>query len=489
MFIDSRQGTAVVPNQQQHTEYGLRNSGIANNRHNRKQVPKQLGYWLQYQIQRIPGRVIMALINRFSVNTVSYCFDLLVLSAGLLVNRKIATVATEVAVTETGRYIVYIGSFGVSALCHLGIYQLRGKFNHHLENVVIQALDEDDEPSHAQQLLTRIGEQVECEYRTTEKLLQAMASERLSSVHLRVILELFKEALKITMGHGSIELLKMRNILTTLSVHPELAAAAATQTVLQMGECHDTTLKILDQINIWTMAETMFEPLESGHDTSWHNLLLRIQSVYNEWVLIETLYSVKYNSWLTLSGDRPLAEHYQSALIYTIYKKILAQSGVCTFLSPPSQILYEPLLCHFVVSDARVFYQFLGTFRQRLYDTDAFFRFTKNLMIEKESVLLQRNPQLRWQINKKRDQNAARFDHLRHLQAQGRINENEYLEYSQDLMNKHNQAMDKIWLHYISRAFSNIPARLKNSGNNRRIAPNLSLKQLVCKYNKPDALV
>ena len=279
----------------------------------------------------------------------------------------------------------------------------------------------------------------------------------------------------------------MRNILTTLSVHPELAAAAATQTVLQMGECYDTTLKILDQINIWTMAETVFEPLESSHDTSWRNLLLRIQSVYNEWALIETMYSVKYHSWLTLSGDRPLAEHYQSALIYTIYKKILAQSGVCTFLSPPSQILYEPLLCHFVVPDARVFYQFQGTFRQRLHDTDAFFRFTKNLMIEKESVLLQRNPQLRWQINKKRDQNLSKLDHLRHLQAQGRISENEYLEYSQDLLNKHNQALDKIWLHHISRAFSNIPARLKNSGKNRRVAPNLSLKQLVCKYNKPDA--
>ena len=96
----------------------------------------------------------MALINRFSVNTVSYCFDLLMLSAGLLVNRKIATIAPEVAVTETGLYIVYVGSFGVSALCHLGIYQLRGKFNHYLENVVVQALDGDDEPVHSRQLLT-----------------------------------------------------------------------------------------------------------------------------------------------------------------------------------------------------------------------------------------------------------------------------------------------------------------------------------------------
>ena len=424
----------------------------------------------------------MALLNRVSANTISSCFDLLTLPVCLLINRKVSTIFENLDATKTGAYPLYVGYIGVSALYHLGIYPLRGKFNQYLENVAIRALNTDDGLAHPYQQLMWVSQQVECRDEITERLCRAMADDRLPSAHLRVILDVFTAALNINMRQRSIELLKMRSILTTLSLYPKLSAAAATQAIVQMGQCSDTTLKILDQIHIWTMAETVFEPLESGYETGWRDLLLRIQLVYNESALMETMYSIKYSSWPIMAGDQRLAEHYQSALICTVYKRILSQAGVCTFLSSPARILQQPLICRFAVPDADVFYQFQKEFRQRLHDTDAFFQFTKDLMAEKEAILLQRHPRLRLQIDKRRNQSSSRFNHLLHLQEQGRISESKCLEYGQDLMKRHNQEIDKIWLYHIGRAFSRIPARLKNANNHREVPPNLSLTQLINRY-------
>ena len=483
MYIDSRrdqQGSTMLSASQQNTEHRLNSPAITTEANNQQQAPEQLGRWLQYQIQRVPGRAIVVMLNQFSVDTVNQITDFLTLSVCVLVNRKIYNMYDELDVITPNSLNIYTS---IAGLCTVGIYQLRQHFDHYLEQLIIQSLEANDESVPPNQLLAWVADRTGCHHDVKEKLLEEMTRERLSGTHLRVLLNLFKTILFIEMDDRSAELLKIRYVLATLSLYPELVTAAATQAIMQMGQCHDNTLNVLDRVNVWMQAETVFLPFETGHDTSCLNLLLRIQSTYNEWVLVESMYSVKYNSWSLLHNDRSLGEHSESVMIYSIYKRILHQCGVCQFLSPPPKILHNLMVCYFFVPDASAFYQFQQVFLQKLHDTDAFFQFAKQLMTEKETILLQHDPQLRLQINKKRNQNVSRLDHLSHLQNHDRITAGEYLERSRSLMRRHHQELDKIWLDNISRLFSRIPARLKNSGSTRQVPANLSLLQLINRYN------
>ena len=482
MYTDSSRSHSTMPSttSQQNTEHRLNSSAITTEANNHQPAPQQLGRWLHYQIQRVPGRVMIALLNHFSVDTVDQLADFLTLSVSVLVSREIFDMHDELEVTTPNSLNMYAS---IAGLCTLGIYQLRQNFDHYLEQLVIQSLDANDESVPPTQLLTWVADRTGCHRDVKEKLLEEMTTEHLSGTHFRVLLNVFKTVLFIEMDDRSAQLLKIRNILTTVSLHPELVTAAATQAIMQRGQCHDSTLNVLDRVNAWMQAETLFLPLETGHDTSWRNLLLRIQSTYNEWVLVETMYSVKYQGWSLLRNDQSLGEHSQSAMIFSIYKRLLHRCGVCKFLSVPPKIVHNLLVCYFFVPDASVFYQFQQVFLQKLHDTDAFFQFAKQLMTEKETTLLKHDPQLRLRINNKRDQNVSRLDHLLHLQNHHRITAREYLDYSQRLMSRHHQELDDIWLDYISRLFSRIPARLKNSGSRRQVPANLSLIQLINRYN------
>ena len=481
MYTDSSRGrSTVLSPSQQNTERRLNSPAITTEANNHQPAPQQVGRWLQYQIRRAPGRVMVALLNHFSADTVGQLADFLALSVCVLVSRKIFNMHDELEATTPNSFNIYTS---IAGLCTLGIYQLRQNFDHCLEQLVIESLDANDESVPPNQLLAWVADRTGCHHHVKDKLLEDMTRGHLSGTHFRVLLNVFKTILFIEMDDRSVELLKIRNILTTLSLHPELVTAAATQAIMQMGQCHDTTLNVLDRVNVWMQAETVFLPLETGHDTSCLNLLLRIQSTYNEWVLVETMYSVKYNSWPLLRNDQSLGEHSQSAMIFSIYKRILHQCGVCKFLSVPPKILHNLLVCYFFVPGASAFYQFQQVFLQKLHDTDAFFQFAKKLMTEKETILLKHDPQLRLQINKKRNQNVSTLDHLLHLQTQHRITAGEYLEHSQSLMRRHNKELDKIWLNHISQLFSRIPARLKNSDSNRHVPANLSLIQLINRYN------
>lgn len=474
-----RQDNTLLSPSQQHTEHWLNSPAISTEANN-QQAPKQLGRWLQYQIQRVAGRAMVTLLNHFAVGTIDQLADCLALSVCALVNRKIFAAYDEQDVIAPISFNIFAS---IAGLCTVGIYQLRQNFDHYFERLVIQSLDATDESVPPNQLLAWVADRTGCHHHVTEKLLEEMAKEHLSGSHFRVLLNLFKTILFIEMDDRSPELLKIRNVLATLSLHPELVTAAATQAIMQMGRCHDSTLNVLDRVNVWMQAESVFLPLETGHDTSCLNLLLRIQSTYNEWVLVETMYSVKYNRWPLLRNDQSLAEHSQSAMIFSIYKRILHQCGVCKFLSVPPKILHNLMVCYFFAPDASAFYQFQQVFLQKLHDTDAFFQFAKKLMTEKETILLKQDPQLRLQIDNKRNQNVSRLDHLLHLQNHHRITAGEYLEHSRSLMRRHHQELDEIWLDHISRSFSRIPARLKNSGSNRQVPANLSLIQLINRYN------
>ena len=422
----------------------------------------------------------MVLLNHFSADTVGQLADFLAVSVCMLVNREIFNMHDELEVTTPNSFHIYTS---IAGLCTLGIYQLRENFDHYLEQLVIQSLEANDESVPPNQLLAWVADRTGCHRRVKEKLLEEMARGHLSGTHFRVLLNVFKTVLNIEMDDRSTELLKIRNLLATLSLHPELVTAAATQAIMQMGQCHDSTLNVLDRVNVWMQAETVFMPLETGRNTCRRNLLLRIQSTYNEWLLIETMYSVKYQGWSLLRNDQSLGEHSQSAMIFSIYKRLLHRCGVCKFLSVPPKIVHNLLVCYFLLPDASAFYQFQQVFLQKMQDTDAFFQFAKKLMTEKETALLKHDPELRLQIDNKRNQNVSRLDHLLHLRNHLRITAREYLEYSQRLMSRHHQALDEIWLDHISHLFSRIPAGLKNSGSTGQVPANLSLIQLINRYN------
>lgn len=479
MHIDTRhrrQDSITVPPSQQNTEHWLSRTSEA---HDHQQVPKQLGRWLQYYVQRIPAKAVMALVNRFSKKIVSCCVNLLMISVSLLAHRKIYELSETLDVPPATQITIFTGT---SLLWNIGACKLWRNFDDYIENIVAQLLDSEDKSAPPHQLLTWVANKTGCQSDEKEKLLQELTEGPLTGTHLRVVLDLFKTILTGETDNISFVRIKMRNILFHLSLYPEQATAAAYLVAMYMEQCQNNTLKVLDRFNNWVLADTAFLSLENGKDKSCYDLLFRIQLTYMEWALVETMFTVRYSSWLMSSKDKLLGEHSLPALVAGIYKRILHQSGACTFQPPPPRVPHS-MLCYFLLPGINVFYQFQQVFLQKLHDTHAFFQFAKILMKAKETTLLKHDSQLCVLINKKSTQYTSRLDHLMQQQAQHKISKAEYLEQSQRLMEKHHQELDKVWLKHISGLFSRMPERLKKIGGSRKVPANLSLMKLLSKYS------
>lgn len=479
MHIDTRhrrQDSIIVTPSQQNTEHWLSRTSEA---HDHQQAPKQLGHWLQYHVRRIPAKAVMALVNCFSKKIVSCCVDLLVIFASVLAHRKIYELSETLDVTTTTQITIFTGA---SVLWNIGASKLWQNFDNYIENIVVQLLDTDDKSAPPHQLLTWVANKTGCQNDEKERLLQEVTRDHLTGTHLRVVLDLFKTILTGEMDNISFVRIKMRNVLFHLSLYPERACTAANLVALYMEQCQDDTLKVLDRFNNWVLADTVFLPLENGKDKSCYDLLFRIQLTYMEWALVETMFTVRYSSWLMPGKDKLLGEHSLPAVIIGIYKRILHQSGACTFLPPPPRVP-QSRLYYFFLPGINVFYQFQQVFLQKLHDTPALFQFAKMLMKEKETTLLEHDSQLCMLINKKSTQYTSRLDHLMQQQAQHNISKTQYLERSQRLMERHHQELDKIWLKHISGSFSRMPERLKKIGGCRKVPANLSLIKLLSKYS------
>ena len=466
----------MVPPSQQNTEHWLSRTSEA---HDHQQVPKQLGHWLHYHVQRITSKAAMALVNRFSKKIVSWCVDFLVVSVSVLAHRKIHEVSEALHMTSTTQIGIFASA---SLLWNIGACKLWRNFDNYIEYIVVQLLDAEDKSAPPHQLLTWVANKTGCESDEKEKLLHEITGDPLTGAHLRVVLDLFKTILTGEMDNISFVRIKMRNVLFHLSLYPERACTAANLVALYMEQCQDNALKVLDRFNNWVLADTVFLPLENGRDKSCYDLLFRIQATHMEWALIETMFTVRYSSWLMSGKDRLLGEHCLPAVVIGIYKRILHQSGACTFLPPPPRVR-QSRLYYFFLPDINVFYQFQQVFLQKLHDTHAFFQFAKVLMKEKETTLLKHDSQLCMLINKKSTQYTSRLDHLMQQQAEHKISKTKYLEHSQRLMERHNQELDRIWLKHISGSFSRMPERLKKIGGNRKVPANLSLMKLLSKYS------
>lgn len=479
MHIDTRyrrQDCITVPPSQQNTEHWLSRTSEADDH---QQAPKQLGRWLQYHVQRISSKAVMALVNCFSKKIVSCGVDLLMISVSLLAHRKIYELSETLDVTPTTRITIFAGT---SLLWNISACKLWRNFDGYLEYIVTQLLDADDKTAPPHQLLTWVADKTGCESDEKEKLLEEITRDPLTGTHLRVVLDLFKTILTGETDNISFVRIKMRNILSHLSLYPERATAAANLVVLCVEQCQNNTLKVLDRFNNWVLADIVFLPLENGKDKSCYDLLFRMQLTYMEWALVETMFTVRYSSWLMPGKDKLLGEHCLPAVIIGIYKRILHQSGACTFLPPPPRVP-QSRLYYFFLPGINVFYQFQQVFLQKLHDTPALFQFAKMLMKEKETTLLKYDSQLCMLISKKSTQYTSRLDHLMQQQAQHNISKTQYLEHSQRLMERHHQELDRIWLKHISGSFSRMPERLKKIGGSRKVPANLSLMKLLSKYN------
>ena len=466
----------MVPPSQQNAEHWLSRTSEADDH---QQVPKQVGRWLQYHVQRISSNAVMALVNRFSEKIVNCCFDLLVISVSLLAHRKIYGLSETLDVPPATQIMIFTGA---SLLWNIGACKLWRNFENYIEYIVTQLLDADDKTAPPHQLLTWVANKTECDSDDKEKLLEEITRNPLTGTHLRVVLGLFKTILTGETDNISFVRIKMRNILFHLSLYPERTIAAAYLVSMHMEQCQNNTLKVLDRFNNWVLADNAFLSLENGKDKSCYDLLFRIQLTYMEWALIETMLTVRYSSWLMSSKDKLLGEHSLPAVVAGIYKRILHQSGACTFQPPPPKVPYL-MLCYFLLPGINVFYQFQQVFLQKLHDTHAFFQFAKILMKAKESTLLKHDTQLCMLIKKKSTQYTSRLNHLMQQQAQHEISKTEYLEQSQRLMEKRHQELDKVWLKHISGLFSRMPDRLKKIGGSRKVPANLSLMKLLSKYS------
>ena len=443
-----------------------------------QQTSQQSGRWVGLNVRRLPAHIAMALLNHMPRSAIKICQDMLSLSACALMDWKILQQVDSFDATVSVRWTA---TLGLAMVCNYGIYRLDKSLNHYFEKLALKSLDSGVAIPAPHGLLTSVTTQVECEQAVAAKIRQALEDGRMSSTHLRALLRLFRDVITLDMVLKTAEFLKIHNILTMLSTNPAMTPVAATQAVMQSGYCDESILNALEQVHVWVMTETLFETFTRCNNSG--RLMVDLQSAYAESVFLEAMQSVVLAGLPSLYDSKPLVGHSQSVMIYGLYKRILFKAGVCKFLARPPHLQHDPIIYCLFTPNSAVFYQFLEVFLEKLGNVAAFLRFARNLIVEKEDLFLRNDHQLRQRIDQKREQNSSELEQLARLEVEGEITENQYIESSNHLMDKHKHEMGEIWLSYVSEQFSRLPEMAKTIlHSDHNIPLGLLTRQLVDAY-------
>ncbi len=445
-----------------------------------QQTSQQSGRWSGLNVRRIPAQVVKALLNRFPRSSIKYWQDVLVISACTLIDCKLVWQANDYDATASVRLT---RTLGLATVWNCGMYRLDTGLNDLIEKVLVETLNSGGDVPAPHQLLTSITTQVKCRKEVASKIRRALKDGRMSNIHLRELLHLFKEVIALEKMPKNTEFLKIRNILTTLSSNPDMTSVVATQVAMQPEHCEDNILNVLEQVHVWAMTEKLFE--EFNRNNNIRKLMIGLQSAYAESVFMEAMQSVYVlggMQWLFNRG--PLVGFSNSVLIYAQYKRFLSGAGVCKFLASPPHLEGLSTIYRFFTPNSTLFYQFQEVFLNKLSNVDAFFSFAQNLIAEKEDLVLRKDRELRQRIDQKSGQNFLELEQLAQLQDQGKTTENQYIESSNRLMDRHKREMGEIWLGYISEQFSRLPETSKTIlHGDRCVPPGRSTMQLVDAYN------
>ena len=445
-----------------------------------QQSSQQSGRWAGLNVRRIPAEVVKGLLNRFPRSSIKYCQDILTVSAIALVDWQVIPQVNDYNAVAS---VKGIAGFGMALAWNCGMLWLDSSLNHFIDKVGVEIMNSGGNVPTPDQQLTSITTQVKCRKEVVSNIRQALQDGRMSNIHLRELLRLFRDVIALEMQPKKNNLLKIRHILTMLSANPEMTPVAATQATTERAHCDDGTVSRLEQIHVWAMTEKLFE--DFNRDRSIRELMIGLQSAYAESVFLETMQSINVpgSKWLFDSGL--LVELSDAASIYVLYKRILYKAGVCEFLAPPPRFEDCPFHYHVLTPDSTVFYQFQEVFLNKLSNVDAFFSFVQNLItVEREYLFLRKNHQLRQLIDQKSDQDCSELEQLAQLQAQGEITEFQYFASSNCLMDRHKHEMAEIWLSYICEQFLRLPERAKTILHSKPgVPPGRSIRQLANAYS------
>ena len=445
-----------------------------------QQTSQQSGRWAGLDVRRIPGQAVKALLNRFPRSSIKFCQDMLFISACTLIDCKLIWQMNDYDATASVRCT---RTLGLVMAWNYGMCYLDKGLNDFIEKVLVETLNSGGDVPAPHQLLTSITTQVKCRKEVASKIRRALKDGRMSNIHLRELLYLFRDVIALEMMPKNTEFLKIRNILTTLSSNPDMTSVVATQVAIQPEHCEDNTLNVLEQVHVWAMTEKLFEEFNRSKNAS--KLMIGLQSAYAESVFMEamqSIYELGTVQWLFNRG--PLVRFSNSVLLYAQYKRFLSEAGVCKFLASPPRLNGLSGIYRFFTPNSTLFYQFQEVFLDKLSDVDAFFSFAHKLIVEKEDLVLRKERELRQQIDLTSGQNFSELEQLAQLQTQGEITENQYIESCNRVKDKHKREMGEIWLGYISERFWELPETSKIIlHGDRRVPPGRSTMQLVDAYN------
>ena len=458
-------------------EHGYRLSNPA------QQLPQQTsqrsGRWAGLNVRRLPAQFVMGLLNRFPRSSIKHCQDILTVSVIALMDWQVIPQLNDYDAVVS---VKGIAGFGLALAWNYGMLWLDSSLNHFIDKVGVEIMNSGGNAPTPDQLLTSITTQVKCRKEVVSEIRRALKDGRMSNIHLRELLRLFRDVIALEMKPKKNNLLKIHHILTMLSLNPEMTSVVATQATMERAHCDDGIVSRLEQVHVWAMTEKLFE--DFNRDRNIRQFMIGLQSAYAESVFLETMQSINVpgSQWLFDSGL--LVELSDSASIYVLYKRILYKAGVCEFLAPPPRFEDCPFRYHVLTPHSTVFYQFQEVFLDKLSNVDAFFSFVQNLItVEKEYLFLRKSHQLRQLIDQKSDQDFSELEQLAQLQAQGEITEFQYCVSSNCLMDRHKHEMDEIWRSYVCEQFLRLPERAKIILHvDRSVSAGRSIRQLANAY-------
>ena len=445
-----------------------------------QQTSQQSGRWAGLNVRRIPAQFVMGLLNRFPRSSVRNYQDILTVSAIVLMDSQVVPQVNDYdsVVSVNG-----ITRFGLALAWNYCMLWLDSSLHNFINKVGVETMNSGGNAPTPDHLLKSITTQVKCRKEVVSEITRALKDGRMSNIHLRELLRLFRDVTALEMKPKKNNLLKIHHILTMLSLNPEMTPVVATQATMEGAHCDDGVMSRLEQVHVWAMTEKLFK--DFNRDRNIRQLMIGLQSAYAESVFLEAMQSINVPGLRWLFDGGPLVGLSDAASIYVLYKRILYKAGVCEFLAPPPRFQGCPFRYHVLTPHSTVFYQFQEVFLNKLSDVDAFFSFVQNLItVEREYLFLKKSHQLRLLVDQKSDQDVSELEQLAQLQAQGEITEFQYVLSSNCLMDRHKLEMEEIWRSYICEQFSCLPKRAKIILHVDRCVPaGRSIRQLANAYS------
>ena len=437
------------------------------------------GWSFGRRVRQIPQYLGQELIDRLSMRNFSLLCLIVIPTVCLSISSRLITRV------EDGRYSSnHLLDYFIKTAQVIFAYKLGNYVYNRLQEQAVRLLDTGPALTIPHQVIDSVIKGARCPEHVGKRIKEMLGNNELSPRHFKQLCDLYLEILNNKHLCSGVERNKVRATLEILTRQPHSLYVISTQVINEIGlRCNDNLLNILDRTYYMAVVTASRHRMEQETTPDWGEWLNELRKMYHEYCFNETLRLTSSDPKRPLTGKNSLLQHHQSAAVHNVYKKILHEAGTCDFMTVPSKIDHSATVCCLFLPSSTVFYEFEREMQKRVADSESFREFVHRAISELKGSVSEKDREL---ASKLEDNSHFHFQELGILeeeQAKGFMTDQQYNQEMTALMENYNQESDKLWSSHLN---SKIDAFLEQPAPHRsRVTPNLSLRQLIRRYNQP----